>query len=142
MQSSLIESPDEHHLVLLEHHVTQLAVDPRSLRIQSWSLDGSTEVRIAAPFTLRLPGGAVRTIDPVETPTLAPVLALVRRRMTSLTVARTGELTLEFGDGSELVVAPDRRVEAWELQGGGALEGLAYRCPVGGGMDGGAPAPP
>ena len=26
-----------------------------------------------------------------------------------------------------------RRVEAWELQGGGALEGLVYRSPVGGG---------
>lgn len=134
MQSSLIESSDEHHLVLLEHHVTQLAVDQRSLRIQSWSLDGSTEVRIAAPFTLRLPGGAVRTIDPVETQTLAPVLALLRRRLASLTMVRTGELTMEFGDGTELVVPPDRRVDAWELQGGGALEGLAYRCPVGGGM--------
>ncbi|HEY0969486.1 MAG TPA: DUF6188 family protein [Gemmatimonadales bacterium] len=130
MQSSLIESPDEHHLVLLEHHVTQIVIDQRSLRIQSWALDGSTEVLIAAPFTLSL-GGAPRALDPIETQGLAPVLALLRRRLASITVARSGDLTLEFGDGATLAVPPDRRVEAWELQGGGALEGLVYRSPVG-----------
>jgi hypothetical protein len=133
MQASLIESPDEHHWVLLEHRVTQLTVDQRSLRLQSWSLDGSTELQIAAPFTLRLPGGAARALDPVETQALAPVLALLRRRLTSLTVARSGELTAEFGEGMSITVPPDRRVDAWELQGGGTLEGLVYRCPAGGG---------
>jgi hypothetical protein len=134
MQSSLIESPDEHHLVLLEHHVTQIVIDQRSLRLQSWALDGSTEVRIAAPFALSL-GGAARTLDPVETQGLAPVLALLRRRLTSAPITRAGELTMEFGDGATLTVPPDRRVEAWELQGGGALEGLVYRCPPGGQME-------
>ena len=138
MQSSLIESPDEHHLVLLEHHVTQVVVDQRSLRLQSWALDGSTEVRIAAPFTLSL-GGAARALDPVESQGLAPVLALLRRRLASITIARAGTLTLEFGDGATLTVPPDRRVEAWELQGGGALEGLVYRSPVSGGTAWGEP---
>ena len=135
MQASLIQSADEHHWVLLDHRVTQLAVDARSLRLLTWSLDGSTEVRIAAPFALRAAGGAERTLDPVETLTLAPALGLLRRRVASLTVARSGELTVELGDGSALVVPPDPRVEAWELQGGGTLEGMAYRCPPGGGME-------
>lgn len=134
MQSSLIQSPDEHHLVLLEHRVTQIAVDQRAVRLQSWSLDGSTEVRIAAPLAFTT-GAAARTLDPVETPSLAPLLSLLRRRLASVTVTRRGELTLDFGDGVRLSVLPDRRVEAWELHGGGALEGLIYRCPVGGGME-------
>jgi hypothetical protein len=134
MQSSLIESPDEHHWVLLDHRVTQLAVDTGALRIQSWALDGSTELRVAAPFTLRGAGGTGRTLDPVETLTLGPALALLRRRLASVTITRDGELTADFGDGVALVVGPDRRIDAWELQGGGALEGMAYRCPPGGGL--------
>ena len=134
MQASLIQSPDEHHWVLLEHRITQLAVDARALRIQSWALDGSTELRVAAPFTLRTAGGAERTLDPVETLALGPALALLRRRLASLTISRDGELTADYGDGVALVVAPDRRVDAWELQGGGALEGMAYLCPPGGGL--------
>ncbi len=135
MQASLIQSADEHHWVLLDHRVTQLAVDVRSLRLLTWSLDGSAEVRVAAPFTLRAVGGGERTLDPVETLALGPVLALLRRRVASLTVSRGGELTVEFGDGSALVVRPDARMEAWELQGGGTLEGMAYRCPPGGGIE-------
>ena len=118
MQASLITSPDEHHWVLLDHQVTQLAVDVRAFRFQTWSLDASTEVRIAGPFVLRTPAGGERTLDPVETLTLAPALALLRRRLASLTISRAGELTAEFSDGTTLVAPPDRRVEAWELQGG------------------------
>ena len=135
MQASLIESQDEHHWVLLDHRVTQLVVDTRSLRLQTWSLDGSTELRLAAPFALRSAAGGERTLDPVETLALAPTLALLRRRVASLTVTRAGELTVEFGDGSALVARPSPRTDAWELQGGGALEGMAYRCPPGGGME-------
>src|SRR5687768_463329 len=134
MQASLIESPDEHHWVLLDHRVTQLVVDVRSLRLQTWSLDGSTELRLEAPFALRTAAGAERIIDPTETLALAPVLALLRRRVASLTVARTGDLTVEFGDGSALVARPSPRQDAWELQGGGTLEGMAYRCRPGGEM--------
>jgi hypothetical protein len=134
MRASLLESPDEHHWVLLDHRVTQLTVEAHALRLYSWALDGSTEARIAAPFTLRLTtGGGERTLDPVETPALAPVLALLRRRLASLTVTRDGELTLEFDGGMALTVRPSPRHDAWELQGGGALEGMAYRCPAGGG---------
>jgi hypothetical protein len=43
-------------------------------------------------------------------------------------------LRLEFGDGSSLDSAPHPRLEAWEVQGGGALEGMAYRSRPGGGV--------
>lgn len=134
MLASLIESPDEHHWVLLDHRVTELAMDMQSFRFQTWSLDGSAAVRVAAPFTLRLTsGGAERTLDPAETQALAPTLALLRRRMTSLTVTSAGELSAEFADGMALLVRPSLRLEAWEVVGGGLLEGLSYRCPPGGG---------
>ena len=132
MHASLIPTDDEHHWVLLDHQVTALTFDPRALRFQTWSLDGSTDVRVAAPFTPRLGGAAERTLDPIETLTLAPALALLRRRLASLTITRAGELTAEFADGGAIVVAPDRRAVAWQVHGGGALEGMAYEAPVAG----------
>ena len=128
MSATLIESPDEHHWVLLEHQVTQLVVDASSFRVQTWSLDASAEIRCAAPFTLRQASGAERLLDPAETETLAPVLSLLRRRLESITIARHGELTAAFSGGVSLVVVGggQRRAPAWEVQGGGALEGMSY----------------
>lgn len=134
MKASLIESPDEHHWVLLEHRITQLTFDAASLRVQSWALDSSVDVRVAAPFTLRQPSGAARVLDPSQTETLAPVLALLRRPLRALTVTVRGELTVEFVDGSAVQVEASGREAAWEVQGGGALEGMSYRAPVGGGV--------
>jgi len=127
MSATLIESPDEHHWVLLDHQVTQIVVDAASIRFQTWSLDGSAEIRCSAPFTLRQSSGAERTIDPAETETLGPVLALLRRRLESITITRDGELTAAFSGGTSLVVRGRRRTAAWEVQGGGALEGMSYR---------------
>ncbi|HVE78697.1 MAG TPA: DUF6188 family protein [Gemmatimonadaceae bacterium] len=128
MQATLIESADEHHLVLLDHRVTQLVFEPGTLRLQTWSLDGSAEVRLAAPFRLRLAaGGAERTLDPAAAETLAPVLALLRRGVESLTLTRSGTLTLAFRDGAAVVADASGRGAAWEVDGGGILEGLAYR---------------
>ena len=134
MRAQLMESPGEHHWVLLDHRVTQLAFDAESVRLHTWALDGSTELRLAAPFTLRSAAGGGRLHDPEETAALAPLLALLRRRLSALTVTRGGELTAEFEGGTAIVVEPSGRRVAWELQGGGALEGVVYRCPVGGGV--------
>lgn len=132
MGATLIESPDEHHWVLLDHQVTQIVVDAGSFRVQTWSLDGSAEIRCSAPFALRQSSGAVRTLDPAETETLAPVLALLRRRLESITITRDGELTAAFSGGLSLVIGgrradgSGRRTAGWEVQGGGALEGMSY----------------
>jgi hypothetical protein len=125
MQASLLESPDEHHLVLLDTRIAQLALDGTSLRLQTWSLDASVEIRIGAPFSLRTGGGAPRMLDPSAPESLAPVLALLRTTVRGLTMTRDGELAVAFGEGAELRVRG--REGAWELQGAGALEGLAYR---------------
>ena len=132
MGATLIESPDEHHWVLLDHQVTQIVVDARSFRIQTWSLEGSADIRCAAPFILRQSSGAERAVDPAETEALAPILGLLRRRLESITVTRDGELTAAFSGGVSLVVVGGRRGggaprgAAWEVQGGGALEGMSY----------------
>jgi hypothetical protein len=103
-----------------------------SFRLQTWSLEGSAEIRCSAPFTFRPASGAERTIDPAETETLAPVLSLLRRRLESITVTRDGELTVSFSGGVSLVAsggrptAGGRRSAPWEVQGGGALEGMSY----------------
>lgn len=128
MNAQLIQHDDEHHLVLLDHRVTQLVIEARALRLQSWSLDGSLEVRLEVPFTWRAPSGATRTLDPEHTEQLAPALGWMRRVVRSITVTRAGELTLEFGDRTAVVAAPHPRAGAWEVTGGGLLEGVHYRC--------------
>ena len=133
MRATLIESADEHHWMLLDYRVTQLVVDPGSFRFQSWSLEGSIEIRFGASFTLVSPRGGTRHLDPEQTEGLAPVLALLRRPLQSLTISRAGELSVEFADGTVLRCAPHPRHAAWEVQGAGALEGMAYACLVGGG---------
>ncbi len=122
MKAQLIESDEEHHWVLLDHRVTQLVIDRESIRIQTWSLDGSADIRLAAPFVSQLPSGATRGIDPRDTERLAPCLALVGVGVRSVTVTRQGTLTLAFGDGSTITVdpssstrfAPIRRATRWQ----------------------------
>lgn len=126
MNAQLIESDDEHHWVLLDHRVTQLVIDPSSIRIQTWSLDGSADVRLAGPFVAQLANGAARQIDPADTERLGPCLALVGLGVRSVTVTRSGTLTLAFSDGSSISASPDPRRQTWDIQGGGILEGMAY----------------
>ena len=126
MNAQLIESEDEHHWVLLDHRVTQLVIDRSSIRIQTWSLDGSADVRVAGPFTLQLASGATRRIDPADTERLSPCLAMVGLGVRSVTVTRNGTLTVAFTDSSAISVPPDPRRPAWDVQGGGILEGMAY----------------
>ena len=100
MNAQLIESDDEHHWVLLDHRVTQVVIDRSSMRRQTWS--------------------------PSDTERLSPCLALVGLGVRSVTVTRTGTLTLAFSDGSSLSASPDPRRPALDVQGGGILEGMAY----------------
>lgn len=145
MQASLIQSSDEHHWVLLDHRVTQLVVETTTVRLQSWSLDGSLEIRLGAPFTLRVGEGSVRTLDPSDAPALAPLLSLLGRPLRAVTVARGGDLTLDFGAATTIVAPAHPRLDSWEVQGAGALEGVAYSCgpgnagPLPGAAEGAAP---
>jgi hypothetical protein len=131
---TLTESPDAHHWELIGHRVTQLSVDASSVRLLSWSLHSSLEIRLAAPFTLLQADGERRSIDPVASEEVAPLLTLVGHGMHSLTVTRAGTLTLRFGEGTTVECAPSRRREAFQVQGGGALEGVAYAASSPGGV--------
>ena len=133
MSAQVVLSPDEHRWTLSGHRITQLAIDQTSVRVQTWTLDASAEVRLVAPFTFHEPDGVERRIDPEEPEQVAPMLSLVGRTIELLVVSRSGHLELAFGDGSTVHASPHARLEAWELQGGGALEGMAYRCDAGGG---------
>jgi hypothetical protein len=126
VNAQLIESEDEHHWVLLDHRVTQLVIDRASIRIQTWSLDGSSDIRLAGPFVLQLASGGTRHIDPTDAERLAPCLAMVGLGVRSVTVTRTGVLTLAFTDSSSIAVSSDPRRSSWDVQGGGILEGMAY----------------
>jgi Family of unknown function (DUF6188) len=126
VNAQLIESEDEHHWVLLDHRVTQLVIDRTSIRLQTWSLEGSADIRLAGPFVLQLASGSTRHIDPTDTERLAPCLAMVGLGVRSVTVTRNGTLTFALTDGSTVSVAPDPRRAAWDVQGGGILEGMAY----------------
>ena len=126
MNAQLIESQDEHHWVLLDHRVTQLVIDRESVRIQTWSLDGSADIRLASTFAFHLANGSTKQLDPIETERLSPCLALVGLGVRSITVTRAGTITLAFGDGSSISASPDPRRSSWDIQGGGVLEGMAY----------------
>ena len=134
MTARVSETPNEHRWTLEGHRITQLSLDLTSFRFLTWTLDASAEVRLASPFTFREPDGVERIIDPEEPEQVSPLLSLLGRNIDVLVATRQGELTLAFGDGSSLRALPHPRTDAWEVQGGGALEGMAYRCAPGGGV--------
>ena len=133
MTATLEESPDRHRWVLEGHRVTQLLIDLSAFRFQTWTLQASAEVRVGVPFAYREADGSERRIDPEEPEQLAPLLTLLGRPIDALTIGRDGSLAVDFGDGSRIAVRPHARTEAWQIQGGGALEGLGYLCGPGGG---------
>jgi hypothetical protein len=134
MSAEVHETPNEHRWTMVGHRVTQLSIDLHSFRFLTWTLNASSEVRFSAPFTFREPDGIERIINPEEPEQLAPLLSMLGRGMELLVATRRGELSLEFGDGSSIRAVPHPRIESWQVQGGGALEGMAYRCEPGGGV--------
>jgi hypothetical protein len=73
-------------------------------------------VRIESPFVLAGLEGAPRQVDPEGEPSdLAPVLWLVRRRLTRLDALKDGRLDIGFSGGVELTVPVSEEFEAWEL---------------------------
>ncbi|HMG19526.1 MAG TPA: DUF6188 family protein [Gemmatimonadales bacterium] len=138
MKAELHESLDQHAWKLQDVTVTQLVLDPGGLRIVAWHVDGSAEFRLGSPFSYTEADGLAREIDPEQAEQVSPLLALVGRPLTRITVERSGRLELAFGDGSLLRIDPDSQFEAWEARGKGAFEGLAYLCGPGGGSPWGA----
>lgn len=133
MTASVEQRGDAHEWSLDGHRVAELAVDRDGLRLRSWSLTESVEVRVLAPFQYAQVDGSDRRVDPLEPEQLSILLSLLGRLVLGATVRAEGSLALRFGDGSVLTCPPHGSRAAWELLGAGALEGLAYRAPAGGG---------
>lgn len=133
MTAELNDLGDRHEWTLTGHRVTQMSIDLTSARLHSWSLQASLDIRFSAPFTLREADGSSRIIDPRQPEQLAPLLTLIGRHVDTLEVEREGALTVGLSDGTTLRAESHPRYEAFDVQGGGALEGLEYRVPPGGG---------
>jgi hypothetical protein len=126
MTAELRDLGDRHEWALTEHRVTQFAVELSAVRLHAWSMQASLEVRITSPFTIREADGSERTAEPGEPEQLAPLLTLVGRYLELVTVGRDA-LELALSDGTTLHVPGRRQQDAFEVQGGGALEGMEYR---------------
>lgn len=136
MSATLEELPDRHRWTLADHRIVQLAVEVGACRLLTWTLHASLELQLAAPFSVRQADGIERTASPDEPEQLAPLLTLVGRTLDSVTLAAEGELVAAFSDGTIVAARPHARREAWRVQGGGALEGVAYRSEPGRGTRG------
>jgi hypothetical protein len=134
MTVELEERPDAHHWIFQDHRITQLLLDLSSLRLQTWTLQASAEIRLAVQFEFLEPDGVSRAINPEEPEQVSPVLSIVGRGIDTMTITRAGELRIVFSDGSTIVAKSHSRFEAWEIQGAGALEGLQYLAVPGGGQ--------
>jgi hypothetical protein len=132
--ATLEESYDRHDWTLSGHRITQLCVDPSACRIQSWSLKDSLEIRLGGGFRLTLVDGTSRKIDPESPEQLAPLLTTVGREIVHFGVTRSGSLSVELSDGSVIDIDSDPKYEAFEVNGGGSLEGIVYLARRGGGV--------
>jgi hypothetical protein len=58
---------------------------------------------------------------------------MIGREILHLTVAKSGSLSLRLSDGSTIDIDSHSRHAAFEVNGGGSLEGVAYLARPGGG---------
>ena len=81
--------------------------------------DDGAEIRIESELSIRSPSGDIHILDPEHSggnasQVLSLLHGVVRRATADET---TGELSLEFDDGSQLRVDPDDDYEAWTFAG-------------------------
>jgi hypothetical protein len=105
-------------LVTLGYDVWLTLVDPDDpLRLDA-------QLVLGVPFELHR-GGAVQRVDAEQIETLSQVVGLLRRRLLSASADEDLNLTLEFDDGTTIVVERSDLYEAWQLHGKGVAGVLA-----------------
>jgi hypothetical protein len=55
------------------------------------------------------------SINPTEPATIAPMLPMFNAIVYTVTIQRTGQLTVDFVNGLQLIVNPSDQFEAWQL---------------------------
>jgi Family of unknown function (DUF6188) len=111
--------------------VTQLRIDfAFTLVLESW-----IEIRIGTPFSYGAAGKG-RQFEPSDSPGLAPLLGLHQATVTSAEIGKEGRLTVAFADGSQLIVPPDQRYEAFTVTGAlpPVRRGFSFVALPGGGL--------
>ncbi len=126
MDAQLIDTADEHHWVLIDYRVSEVVAGAGWFAVRVWSIGGSFEARVTTSCALVLSSGVRRDLRPDNAESLAPLLALVGVGVRSLTTTRNGPTTVAFGDDSVLELTRSGRAQAWEIEGGGVLEGMSY----------------
>jgi len=113
---------------MLQCTVTQICFDASSVRLSSWSLTSTLEIRITIPFVLVQANGSRSEIDPEISKQLAPVLSLLRETIVSLQIETSGALKVLIGNGGQVVleVPLHPEYEAFEIKGTGEFSDVQY----------------
>jgi hypothetical protein len=110
----IVEADDRYQVNLADYKVMQCVVD------FAFSLDLEHDsqkvmIRIEGPFTLSKDGQTYELSAEDRPGDLGPALELSRTSIRSAVVQKSGELELNFDDGTALLVRGDPNYEAWTL---------------------------
>jgi hypothetical protein len=85
----------------------------------------SAELIIESSFSFRDSSGKIHQLQPgTSGPALGPVIGLFMQAITAVAVRDRGTLTLDFNDGSQIVVEPHPKYESWHLLGNEGVSGI------------------
>ena len=90
---------------------------------------GTTSVIIETPCHLSSQNGD-NVLIPAEPTSLSPILAPINTEIVGISIQKTGQLRVIFGNGHSLTVDPDEMYEAWQI--GCPSCGLLLVCSPGG----------
>jgi hypothetical protein len=115
-------------LLALQDGLVQLIQIDFRLGLLLSDASGTAQLYIETPFCLNGPNTDV-SLTPAKTSSLAPVLTLFNAAVIGVSIRKTGQLKVQFGDGRWLEVGPNDAYEAWQL---GGSTGFMLVCSPGG----------
>lgn len=91
--------------------------------------NGVTQVIIEIPFRISGSGNDYKIIDPSNSASLAPTLGLFNAKVDKILIRKNGFLSIEFLDGTLVMVNFDESYEAWQVS---SLDSYMLTCEPGG----------
>ena len=122
----IAEYPDRRVWTFDDLEVIRLCIDYSFLLLMS-GRDGDLTLNIHAPFRYRT-GERVYEAEGEKLDTVAPVLEVLHKRVSNITVWQNGDLAVEFSEQSEIKVTKDSQYESWETTANAGLSSLAMLC--------------